>query len=237
MPSEQTERYIPSYRTGGVFESDRVRILIGKLLRNNPVQRLWHPSATYANIACGRIPHPGFLNVDYSWHKGVLCWDITKGLPIKTASLDGLFCEHALEHFEWRTALDIVLREFRRVLKPGGTLRIVVPDADLAIDEYLAARNEGVTAKRWETITTRPDRLNLTPMARLNNHFRRIYEPYYQGHKFMYDFQTLEQFLELSGFTDIRRTDFLKGRDPHLLVDYEKRRSESLYVEASSCAV
>jgi len=236
MPTEHSERFIPSFRLDGIFQSGRVRRVVGKLLRNNPTQLLWRQTHDYANIGCGGNILDGFLNVDYGWRRGSVCWDITKGLPIKTHSLDGLFCEHALEHFEWRVAVDTILPEFKRVLRPGGTLRIVVPDAEYAIDQYNAARDAGETAARWDKPRMSADRLHLTPMAKVNNHFRRIYEPYEMGHKFMYDYQTLEYFLELSGFRDIQRTKFMEGRDARLLVDYEKRREESLYVEASAHA-
>lgn len=48
---------------------------------------------------------------------------------------DGTFAEvyasHVLEHFDYKEALVAALREWRRVLVPGGTLRLSVPDIDI----------------------------------------------------------------------------------------------------------
>jgi predicted SAM-dependent methyltransferase len=48
---------------------------------------------------------------------------------------DGSFCElyasHVLEHFDYKDALMKALREWHRVLTPGGVLRLSVPDIDI----------------------------------------------------------------------------------------------------------
>jgi predicted SAM-dependent methyltransferase len=65
--------------------------------------------------------------------------DITKPLPFGSDSVDFLFLEHVLEHV---TPLEgfRFLKEARRVLKPGGVIRVVVPDVvkiwQLADDDY-----------------------------------------------------------------------------------------------------
>jgi len=65
--------------------------------------------------------------------------DISKPLPFENDSIDFAFCEHGAEHisplegFRW-------LKECRRVLKPGGVVRVIVPDVvkiwQLADDDY-----------------------------------------------------------------------------------------------------
>jgi predicted SAM-dependent methyltransferase len=222
----------PMLSTQKLLSSTRVRRIVTRLMRNNSLQHVGNPDLV--NLGCGGNVLQGFLNIDYGWRQGVLCWDITRPLPIRSNSVSGIFCEHALEHFEWQTAVHHLLPEMFRILKPGGTVRIAVPDAEYSIDLYIAARDAGKTQKVWnEPHHENPNRLNLTPMGELVNVFRRIYEPYYQGHKFAYDFQTMQHFLFLSGFVDIQRVQFMQGRDPRLLVDFERRRGESLYVEAA----
>ena len=52
-----------------------------------------------------------------------------------SAFADGTFTEvygsHVLEHFDYKDGLMLALREWRRVLAPGGTLRLSVPDLDV----------------------------------------------------------------------------------------------------------
>jgi predicted SAM-dependent methyltransferase len=55
----------------------------------------------------------------------------------RTDSVDLVYACHCLEHFPI-AAVPRVLREWRRVLRPGGTLRLSVPDFDALVDGYLA---------------------------------------------------------------------------------------------------
>jgi predicted SAM-dependent methyltransferase len=52
-----------------------------------------------------------------------------------SAFADGSFTEvygsHVLEHFDYKDGLMLALKEWRRVLAPGGTLRLSVPDLDV----------------------------------------------------------------------------------------------------------
>ncbi len=48
-------------------------------------------------------------------------------LPIPDQTFDIVFSSHTLEHFSWQT-VDKVLKEWARVLKVGGELRLVVPN-------------------------------------------------------------------------------------------------------------
>ncbi len=41
-----------------------------------------------------------------------------------------IYASHVLEHFDYMNALHIVLREWLRVLEPGGKLYVSVPDLD-----------------------------------------------------------------------------------------------------------
>lgn len=46
------------------------------------------------------------------------------------ASVDEIYASHVYEHLPYFTALPRALREAHRVLVPGGTLRVSVPDLD-----------------------------------------------------------------------------------------------------------
>jgi SAM-dependent methyltransferase len=55
-------------------------------------------------------------------------------LPFRDASFDFAFAEHFLEHLFLDDAVRL-FRECYRALRPGGVLRVLVPDADLRIYE------------------------------------------------------------------------------------------------------
>tara|TARA_B100000242_G_C42879462_1_gene408045 strand:- start:29 stop:673 length:645 start_codon:yes stop_codon:yes gene_type:complete len=83
----------------------------------------------YLHIGCGDnvLPKP-FINIDSRKKKGVLN---LKAYPLKFKdnSFDLVYASHILEHFNKVKVLK-VLKEWVRVLKPGGILRISVPSFD-----------------------------------------------------------------------------------------------------------
>lgn len=55
-------------------------------------------------------------------------------------TFDVLYGSHILEHFDYKDALLPVLKEWHRVLKPGGTLHVSVPDMDVLCRLFLDRR-------------------------------------------------------------------------------------------------
>lgn len=220
-----TRRSITSYA--------KVQAWVGRLIRNRGFQ-LNRPRVRllkYLDVGCGPNANSGLINLDFLWHPGVdVCWDIRRGLPFADASMQGVFSEHCLEHFSRPPALAL-LREIRRVLAPGGTVRIIVPDGGLYLDTY-ARQLAGDSKVRFPYQDSEERAENWTPMMSVNRIFYQDRESPF-GHCFIYDFPTLAKSLEQCGFTDARLCAFREGRDPALLVDTESRRCESLYVEAT----
>lgn len=91
------------------------------------------------HIGCGEIDSPEFVNVDAQPYPHVhyVRNDITDLSMFADRSVDLIYTCHVLEHVHRKEILS-VLGEFRRVLKPGGVLRIAVPDFDRLIDMYEA---------------------------------------------------------------------------------------------------
>ncbi|WP_413432513.1 class I SAM-dependent methyltransferase [Crateriforma spongiae] len=91
------------------------------------------------NVGCGRCIHPDWTNIDMVAHApSVIEHDLRRGLPFSDDSFDGIYSSHVLEHLTPASA-DAMLAECRRVLRPGGVLRIVVPDLEGITREYLHA--------------------------------------------------------------------------------------------------
>ena len=54
--------------------------------------------------------------------------DVRKGLPYADGSVEAIYVGQAIEHFNRRTEAPALLSECRRVLKPGGSIRLTTPD-------------------------------------------------------------------------------------------------------------
>jgi len=186
-------------------------------------QKLW-AGREYLNVGCGYGLYPGFVNMDIIWKPGVLVWDIAKiaeaPLPFPDKAFKGIYTEHCLEHIELEQAR-ANMREWHRVLKSGGTVRVIVPDGEIYINGWIAHREgrkvELPYAKQWG---------EATPMMSLNR-------VGHDSHKFVYDYETMALLLREAGFKEVRKLSFGQGRDPELLKDSKHREWESLYVEAT----
>jgi SAM-dependent methyltransferase len=77
----------------------------------------------------------------------VVAHDLTRGVPFPEASFDVVYHSHVLEHFH-RDAAERFLRECRRVLRPGGVLRVAVPDLEQMARLYLATMERCLAGER-----------------------------------------------------------------------------------------
>ena len=88
------------------------------------------------NLGCGHIALEGYLNVDRRALPGV---DIVCGvdaLPFEDGEVDEVYSAHLLEHFPQEQLVRDILPYWIGLLKPGGTFRAVVPDAEAMIRRY-----------------------------------------------------------------------------------------------------
>jgi predicted SAM-dependent methyltransferase len=203
-----------------IWSYSRVQRLVGAVIRNRKYQFLLaHDRYEYVNIGCGPFLLEGFYNIDWGWRPNVYCFDITKGIPIPDASVRGIFSEHCLEYLKPPRLLE-VLKDFHRMLRPGGIARIVLPDGGLYCRLY-------VQAMRGEPVTWPYPEPGKTPIYYVN----RIMTDYGHYIGFIYDFETLRQMMLAAGFREVNRETYKRGRDPKLLADQEHRAIESFYAE------
>src|SRR5208282_5837473 len=141
------------------------------------------------NIAPGVHGKPGWVNVDVFKGPNVNClYDCRKSLPFPDESVRAIFSEHFFEHLDYTEEVPYFLRECHRVLKKGGVLRLIFPDAE----KYLRAYCQG----GWEEISRiRPLAVERTDPyfhCRYNTVIELINVLFRQGHehKFAYDFET-----------------------------------------------
>ncbi|HEX6961347.1 MAG TPA: methyltransferase domain-containing protein [Lacipirellula sp.] len=92
------------------------------------------------NLGCGDKILPGYVNVDVAPSRAgkkpdVLC-DLRRLEPFETDSVDEILSVHVIEHF-WRWEVADILREWLRVLKPGGVMILECPNLATACAELL----------------------------------------------------------------------------------------------------
>jgi predicted SAM-dependent methyltransferase len=91
----------------------------------------------YLNVGCGSRFHPAWTNLDLvAADPSVLAYDVRRGIPFPENSFEVVYHSHVLEHMEKSDARKFIA-ECVRVLKPGGVLRVAVPDLERIVRDYL----------------------------------------------------------------------------------------------------
>ncbi len=102
-------------------------------------------SKRFLNLACGAsyVQDGQWTNLDYTPSgRGVVQADLLGRLPFGDGGFDLVYTSHFVEHIP-RPRVASFLAECRRVLRPGGTLRVVVPDFEEMCRTYLQQRAAG----------------------------------------------------------------------------------------------
>ncbi|MCG3148411.1 MAG: hypothetical protein PCFJNLEI_01854 [Verrucomicrobiae bacterium] len=91
------------------------------------------------NLGCGKRFHPAWINVDFVvTGPGVREHDLRTGIPFGAGTFDVVYHSHVLEHFSQEQGR-LFLGECLRVLRPGGLIRVAVPDLERIATGYLQA--------------------------------------------------------------------------------------------------
>jgi len=95
------------------------------------------------NVGCGNDIKPGYVNIDlYNEKADLQC--PAHAIPYEAGSADEIFSSHMIEHLTPQE-FEMALKEWRRLLKPGGKLIIRCPNFELYVREFL----EGDYNQRW----------------------------------------------------------------------------------------
>jgi SAM-dependent methyltransferase len=171
------------------------------------------------NWGCGEHPDSGWINSDVKAGPGIdISCDIREGLPVEDASLDYIASIHALPEVPFAD-LVTVLGELRRVLKPGGVLRLALPDLDKGIDAYLNNDRDYFLV---------PDEDAATIGGKFVTQLL-----WYGWSKSLFTHDFTEELLRDAGYSAVFACAFreTKSRFPEI-VELDSRERESLFVEA-----
>lgn len=100
----------------------------------------------FLNLGCGShySNNEEWTNIDFASAKtNVIGHNLLNKLPFLDNSFDLVYHSHVLEHFSKEDGAKFVA-ECMRVLKPGGTLRIAIPDLERMVKKYLSFIEKGL---------------------------------------------------------------------------------------------
>ena len=210
------------------------------------------PQGVKLNLGCGPIQPEGWTNIDGSnraWLASKISsldnllvrsniipptefsdstefCNLLERLPYPDNSVSCIYAGELWEHFEYADA-DMLTKECGRVLKPGGVLRICVPDGPDFWKKYLEIYEESMTKPR-ESRNAKA----------LRDHIQMFFDDIctkkiWMGsmghtHKWQYDEIQLIEMFESNGFSHVERMGFHQSRIPDI---EDLERSNFLIVE------
>jgi len=169
------------------------------------------------HVGCGKNRFPGWINADIDPRADLIVF-LEKRLPFRDGSLRYIYSEHVLEHVPYETGV-YFLRESHRVLRPGGVIRVSMPDLDDLVDGYQSnwRRFDWLSWPEFSFIQTRAEMINAA--------FR------WWGHQHLYNREELARALHEAGFGEITFHAF--GESDHEgLRGLETRKDTTLIAEA-----
>lgn len=172
------------------------------------------------NWGCGSTIETGWFNSDLKDDPGIdHSGDIRDGLPVGDGTFDYVVSIHALPMIPLPDLVP-VLGELRRVLRPGGTLRLCLPDLDRAIAAYQRGDRDYFLV---------PDEDESTLSGKLITQLL-----WYGWSTTLFTAEWIDDLLSRAGFRDIRRCGIGQTGTTHAgICELDNRPAESLFVEAT----
>lgn len=140
------------------------------------------------HIGVGKAYLPGWVNLDiFSNVKCDIC-SHALAIPYPQESFELIYASHIIEHLS-RHLIQSALTHWRSLLKPGGVLRLAVPDFDAIVSHYLVNGHD---------LTQLLGLLYGGQESQLNSHY------------IVFNEKLLTSYLKNVGFTKINRWDWRK---------------------------
>lgn len=235
---------------------------------------------TILNLGCGSKTSPACVNIDWSIRfrlmrnpvvracvlpfldaqqvekvrrlDRVTLGNLRKGIKWPSNSVDAVYHSHVLEHIDRESVMSFLL-EIRRVLKPGGVHRVVVPDFQRLARAYLADFDPDRPVSDWR-VHDRHIQEMIEQCVRRRSAAVRNYGPARQKletvlfgdarrrgetHQWTYDKINLTGLMHEAGFSEINQVDYRASRIPNWMEtkldvaddEVSEYKPESIYIE------
>lgn len=155
---------------------------------------------------------------------GIRYANVSHRIPHGSGTVDAIYSSHMIEHLDRHEAASF-LAECRRVLKPGGVLRLSAPNLRWSVLEYVENGRADAFVAQLQFDLDRP-RGVVAKLRRLLSGGR--------GHHWMYDGPSLQALVSEGGFAAV---ELVPAGETRLAtpgdLDLREREIESVYVEAN----
>lgn len=162
------------------------------------------PDRRKLNLGCDTYRLPDFVNLDLHQDPQIrpeVLADVLL-LPFPDEEFDFIYAGHLLEHLFYDRVPDY-LREWQRVLRPGGRLTVVVPDVGCGMRRYAAGEYQ----------------LDHVLPQIFGQYYSWDYEP--QRHRYAYDYNRLVECISRVPWRGVERLDF--GHPPSAIAPHVGR--------------
>lgn len=169
------------------------------------------------HLACGNNVLKGWENYDlFPCNNNVIKIDLLQKMNFEDNSIDFIFFEHAIEHFDEVDGFHI-MRECYRVLKKDGIVRISTPSLDTYVKRF-TEWGEDFNVRHRNQFSSRTAFLNY---AFYGEHaaglkFLDGKRSLDIGHRFIYSFEDLDNKLKKCGFSKVTEQRLRDSKYPEL---------------------
>ena len=136
--------------------------------------------------------------------------DIAMGLPIADNVCDGVYCSHVLEHLSLEDC-EKALKNTYRILKNGGVFRLVMPDLERYVMDYVNDPSPEAAMRFMRETAIGKERRSSSVGALVRESFG------HSQHNWLWDYKSIERKLHEAGFSSIRRAGWGDAQDLSLI--------------------
>lgn len=192
-------------------------------------------------------PDTSWLNVDVDPRLGdiVVNFQSFENLPLKDKTVICVYGSHVFEHISIFKSQK-VFNEIYRVLMVGGYFRLVLPDVEKSIKEYIEKNHDFLLFNRRKERARKNQNIDYTLFECMREDFlspngqANLLGQNTLAHQNAWDFQTIKAHLTRAGFKEnnIKRMSFQKSDSNHFIFEgtYSSEANEdyrSLYIEVT----
>ena len=108
--------------------------------RSVEVETFKRNGALRLNLGSGHVPRDGYVNVDARELDGVDVVADVRSLPFEPGTVEEIYSSHLVEHFPVEELRRALLPHWLDLLRPGGRIVAVTPDAEAMVKAAAAGR-------------------------------------------------------------------------------------------------